>query len=99
MHEQRLASIKQLCRGYGDVSLRQDPITQIWKIEAPVETIDNVAAIGSGLLPSCAVDNLWNLLASSVVKIPYPNRESRYFKWDGIRWVDLGMPSGLNAVR
>ncbi len=91
--EERLASIKQLCKGHGELSVRVDHDTNLWKAEAPVRMEDNlnVSTVGVGLTPDIAINDLWSKLTIGKVKIAYPNKQIQYYKWDGARWVDLGM--------
>lgn len=81
--EERLAAIKQLCRGLEGVRVQWDSMSSEWCAEAPVDG----KTVTTGATPDEAVDNLWDLLTKSIVTLSYPHKEDQQFKWDGQRWV------------
>lgn len=83
--EERLAAIKQLCQGLEGVKVQFDPFTNMWKAEAPIEGM-----IYNGDTPDKAIDGLWELMIKDTITLEYPHKETRYVKWDGQRWVDVG---------
>ena len=85
--EEQLAAIKQLCRGLERVKVQYDPANRTWYAEAPI----NVRTTALGATPDEAINKLWRMLTDDEVTITYPHKEDRKVKWDGQRWVDLGM--------
>ena len=81
--EERLAAIKQLCRGLEAVRVQWDSMSSEWIAEAPV----NGKTTTTGASPDEAIDKLWEILSKSIVTLTYPDREDQQFKWDGQRWV------------
>lgn len=81
--EERLAAIKQLCRGLEAVKVQYDSVSAVWDAFAPV----NGKTHTQGKTPDEAVDKLWDMLTQSIVTLSYPDKEDQQFKWDGQRWV------------
>lgn len=91
--EERLSSIKQVCKGYGEVLVRFDYENGVWRAFAPIQVkeLDSPNCIGLGTTPEIAINKLWELLTQNTIKISYPNQQDRFLKWDGMRWFDLGV--------
>jgi len=87
--EERLTAIKQVCKGHGTVVVGYDHDLRIWQAITPLKLPDGERAMAYGTDPGEAVNNLWRLVTHDRVMISYPAMPDRFFKWDGMRWVDL----------
>lgn len=86
--EERLASIKDISKGHGTVVVGYDHELRVWQAITPLRLPDGERAMAYGSDPGEAINNLWRLITYDRIMIRYPAMYDKFFKWDGMHWVE-----------